>query len=328
MKPSPNPIAEVLDKLIEMAREPTPPSFRDLVIAAGLDPERDLVGASLRELDFRNEDLQGFDFSETDLTGADFRRAKLDRAVFRDAELTGVIGLIGARFRDSVIAPEMIIVPPGTFQMGSGADEGFDQERPRHLVTIERPFAVGRFPVTLTEWDVAIRSGGLSTRPADQGWGRGRRPVINVSWEDARAYVAWLARETGRQYRLLSEAEWEYCCRAGTTTAFSFGSKITKKHAQFAATQTQETGYFPPNAWGLHDMHGNVWEWCEDNWHANYNGDPAADGSVWQGGDTSARALRGGSWDHLPQFLRSDNRNWSQPVNRSSIVGFRVARTL
>jgi formylglycine-generating enzyme required for sulfatase activity len=223
----------------------------------------------------------------------------------------------------------MVIVPAGTFLMGSRDGEGDEDERPQHKVTIARPFAVGRFAVTFDEWDAAYGRGGVKHNPRDEGWGRGRRPVINVSWEDATAYVGWLSRETGKSYRLLSEAEWEYCCRAGTTTAYSFGSTIGNKQAQLSGSQkTAEVGSFPANVWGLYDMHGNVWEWCEDNWHKDYRGNPPSDGSVWPGGDSFYRILRGGCWVNGPQDLRSAIRGWSLPVDRFNFIGFRVARTL
>ena len=163
--------------------------------------------------------------------------------------------------------------------------------------------------------------------PSDQGWGKGRRPVINVSWNDAKEYVTWLARKTGQPYRLLTEAEWEFAARAGTTTKYAFGDTLDKQQAQFSESKTAEVGGFPANAWGLHDMHGNVWEWCEDNWHPTYQGAPQ-DGSVWQGGDVSLRVLRGGSWYNVPQFLRSAYRFRSPPGIRNYDSGFRVARTL
>jgi len=219
----------------------------------------------------------------------------------------------------------MVVVPAGSFLMGSR--DGRDAERPQHKVTIARPFAVGRLAVTFEEWDAAYGGGGVKHEPGDEGWGRGRRPVINVSWEDALAYVGWLSQETGKSYRLLSEAEWEYCCRTGTSTEYSFGDKINKKQAQFSESKTIEVGRFPANAWGLHDMHGNVWEWCEDNWHPSYKGAPE-DGSAWKGGEASSRVLRGGSWDVNPQNLRSALRGRDPPDYRDNDIGFRVARTL
>lgn len=152
--------------------------------------------------------------------------------------------------------------------------------------------------------------------------------MINVSWHDAQLYVGWLSRETHKSYRLLSEAEWEYCCRAGTTAAYSFGDTIDEKQAHFSGNRTVEVGRFPANAWGLHDMHGNVWEWCADNWHSDYSGNPPADGSAWSGGDGSLRVLRGGSWLNYPHILRSADRSRNPPDNHYDEVGFRVARTL
>lgn len=233
-------------------------------------------------------------------------------------------------FKDIDIGPEMVVVPAGDFTMGQA--DGDDDEKPPHKVTIKAPFAVGRFAVTFDEWDAALAEGGVNHKP-ESNWGRGRQPVINVSWEDAKAYCALLSTVTGKVYRLLSEAEWEYCCRAGTTTSYAFGATITKSQAQFSedlpfsARQTVPVGSFPTNNWGLHDMHGNVWEWCEDNWHPNYQGAPA-DGSVWPGGDTWMRVVRGGSWYSDPQDRRSARRNWFQPDDRGNSLGFRVARTL
>jgi formylglycine-generating enzyme required for sulfatase activity len=230
-------------------------------------------------------------------------------------------------FKDHPAGPEMVVVPAGEFLMGSPEGKGRDDERPQHEVTIARPFAVGRFAVTFDEWDAAVAAKGVEQVPCDEGWGRGRRPVINVSWEDAQAYVAWLSQETRECYRLLSEAEWEYCCRAGTTTEYSFGDAIDQKQARFSLNRTAEVGTFPANAWGLYDMHGNVWEWCEDNYHPHYQGAPK-DGSAWEQGDGSARVLRGGSWFDDRQFLRSADRGWVQPASLYDGVGFRVARTL
>ena len=249
-------------------------------------------------------------------------------SVRREARRNAPRGYVaGDRFRDFDAAPEMIVVPAGEFMMGSREGEGYGTEHPQHKVTIARPFAVGRFAVTFDEWDAAHRRGGVRHNPRDAGWGRGRRPVINVSWDDAQIYVGWLSQETGKSYRLLSEAEWEYCCRAGTTTTCSFGDTIDEKQAQFSQ-RTVEVGSFPANAWGLHDMHGNVWEWCEDNWHENYRGNPPTDGAVWRGGDASLRVLRGGSWDIGPRLLRSADRFRVLPGIRDNYVGFRVARTL
>ena len=183
----------------------------------------------------------------------------------------------GDTFRDCPDCPEMVVVPAGSFMMGS--DSGDDAQRPRHEVTIRRPFAVGKYEVTFREWDACVRGGGCKGyKPGDEGWGRGSRPVINVSREDAWSYALWLYRKTDRRYRyrLLSEAEWEYAARAGTTTAYHFGSAITPYDANFNKLEgrTVSVGSYPPNAWGLHDMHGNVWEWVEDCYRKSYRGAP------------------------------------------------------
>lgn len=249
----------------------------------------------------------------------------------------------GDETRDANFAPELVVVPPGTFWMGSKDGEGSDDERPRHEVTIGYPLLVGKYPITFAEWDAyadKAGGGGLFSiggskmhKPNDQGWGRGWRPVINVSWNDAKGYAEWLSKATHKPYRLLSEAEWEYCCRAGTTKAYSFGDTITKQQAQFSesgwgsAKQTIEVGSFPPNPLGLHDMHGNVWEWCEDPLHPNYEGAPA-DGSAWlKGSDAVSRVVRGGSWSNGPRNLRSASRIRVQPDSRDIGLGFRLART-
>lgn len=159
--------------------------------------------------------------------------------------------------------------------------------------------------------------------------------MINVSWEDAKAYASWLSQKTGKRYRLLSEAEWEYCCRAGTTTKHAFGDGAMRHQAQFSegemgsAQQTVEVGTFPPNGWGLYDTHANVWEWCEDDWHDNYEGAPQ-DGTVWQGdGNAPLRILRGGSWASVnPGIRRSAFRYHARPDLRSNFMGFRPSRTL
>jgi len=236
----------------------------------------------------------------------------------------------GRVFRDCPDCPEMVVLPAGEFMMGSPASEtGRDaDEGPQRRVTIQRPFAVGKFEVTFAEWDACVAANGCSHRPDDRSWGRSRRPVINVSWHDAKGYAAWLSGKAGKNYRLLSEAEWEYAARAGTTTRYAFGDTISKGQARYSADKTVEVGSFPANKFGLHDLHGNVWEWCEDNWHPNYEGAPI-DGSMWSGGDVSLRVLRGGSWHFsFPDNLPSAIRNRGQPDFRYVSIGFRLSRTL
>ena len=225
--------------------------------------------------------------------------------------------------------PEMVVVPAGRFMMGSW------NESPEHAVTFARPFAVGRFALTFEEWDVCSADGGCDRfRPVDQGWGRGRRPVVGVSWDEAKAYVAWLGKKTGKPYRLLSEAEREYVTRAGTTTDYFWGDQIGKGNANCASCgsqwdnkQTAPVGSFQANAFGLYDVHGNVWEWVEDCWTKDYDGAPS-DGSARNSGDCGRRGVRGGSWQSRSFELRSAARDGYTSFYRSSDLSFRVARTL
>ncbi len=259
----------------------------------------------------------------------------------------------GAVWRDAIpglpesTCPEMVTIPPGEFLMGtpqtqehSNGDDG--REEPQHGVRIAYRFALGNYPVTFADWDAAIAVGAPLERPIDQGWGRNRRPVINVSWEDAKAYASWLNRRLGLEgradaYRLPSEAEWEYACRAGTTSPFNFGTTISTSQANYdgasdggqSRQRTTTVGSFPANVFGLHDMHGNVREWCEDAWNSSYclSGRPD-DGSAWLAGDTSRHTLRGGSWNTGAFELRSAFRLSASSIDRGNDIGFRLARTI
>ncbi|TXH12057.1 MAG: formylglycine-generating enzyme family protein [Hyphomicrobiaceae bacterium] len=228
--------------------------------------------------------------------------------------------------------PTMVVVPTGTFKMGSPEGQGVDDERPQRDVTIARPFAVGRTEVTFAEWDMCVKAGACA-KISDNGWGRNDRPAILMSWWEAKQYVDWLKRMTGKDYRLLTEAEWEYAARAGSTTHWSFGDeeKQLGEHAWFSSnsqSRTQPVARKKPNAFGLFDMHGNVWEWTADPWHDSYQGAPT-DGMAWiEGGDASRRVVRGGSWYDNPDFLRSALRDRSTTDVRSRNLGFRVGRTL
>ncbi len=250
----------------------------------------------------------------------------------------------GEAFRDADYAPEMVIIGPGEFIMGAPEHEeeekADDNEGPPHRVGIAQPFALGKYVVTFEQFDYFVGASGYGHTPGDEGWGRGTRPVINVSWEDARAYVEWLSRETGETYRLVAEAEWEYACRAGTATLFSFGQAIHTDQANYAGIfgygsgalgeyrkKTVPVGSFPANGFGLHEMHGNVCEWVEDCWNENYAGAPG-DGGAWRSGDFSRRVLRGGCWFFRPWGLRSSVRLRYLADYRSHLFGFRVARTL
>jgi formylglycine-generating enzyme required for sulfatase activity len=238
----------------------------------------------------------------------------------------------GDRFQECASCPEMMVIPVGEFKMGS--DEGED-EKPVHKVTIAKPFSIGRFSVTFDEWDGCIAHGGCTYRPGDNSWGRGRRPVINVSWDDLKEYVAWLSRQTGKNYRLLTEAEWEYAARAGTTTRYPWGKDIGKGNAncdgcgsQWDNKQTAPVGSLKPNAFNLYEMHGNVWQWVEDCNHETYQ-DAPTDGSAWtENCKGESRILRGGSWGNAPGNLRSTVRYGYSTDLRSNDLGFRIGRTL
>jgi formylglycine-generating enzyme required for sulfatase activity len=249
------------------------------------------------------------------------------------AILVGVIGFAGAAtatetFKDCPNCPEMVVVPAGSFTMGSPASEPerTSFEGPQHRVTFARQFAVGKFAVTFAEWDACVADGGCNNyRPSDRGWSRDRRPVINVSWNDAKTYLAWLSRKTGKTYRLLSESEREYVTRAGTMTPYWWGTTISKQQANYRSDKTLPVDSFQPNPWGLYQVHGNVWEWTEDCWNDSYNGAPT-DGSASTSGDCGRRVLRGGSWLSVPVSLRSAYRFRHSTVTRLNLVGFRVAR--
>ena len=229
---------------------------------------------------------------------------------------------------------EMVVIPAGSFRMGCVSGVECDEdERPVHQVTIPQAFGVSKYEVTFAEWDACVSGGGCAHRP-DDAWGRGRHPVMRVSWDDAQEYVRWLSSQTGAEYRLLSESEWEYAARAGTSTAYSWGNEIGSGRAncigcgsQWDRTQTAPVGSFSPNVWGLHDMHGNVWEWVQDCWNGSYSGAPS-NGGAWQQGDCSRRVLRGGSWYYNSRDLRSAIRLRSSSGDRVNLDGFRVARTL
>lgn len=225
---------------------------------------------------------------------------------------------------------EMVEIPPGTFMMGSKAGEGYDDERPQHWVRVAS-FLMAKYAVTQEQWAVV-----MSWTPPYRCQGA-RRPADRVSWDAAREFCQRLAQQTGRRYRLPSEAEWEYACRAGTTTPFYFGETLTTDLANYVGEhvyragpkgiyrhETSEVGSFPPNAFGLHDMHGNVWEWCADAWHDDYVGAPA-DGKAWEGRAGAPRALRGGGWHDPPDLCRSAARLKALPQEGEDFFGFRVA---
>lgn len=270
-------------------------------------------------------------------------------------------------FKDVDFGPEMVVVPSGTFVMGSfdRKEVRLDRGLPQHAVKIPEAFSVGRHAVTRGEFAAFINKTGYRpdrgpivgamcltdplgswSQEYDASWRNprfkqtDRHPVVCVSWEDAQAYVSWLSAQTQQRYRLPTEAEWEYVARAGTTTRFWWGSTITSKQAQYCsatvhddrriegdwAWETARVDAFAPNAWGLYQVHGNVDEWCEDIWHADYTGAPT-DGSAWvHGGDPAQRVIRGGSWAH--DYLDAAQRYFCQASVRFDCIGFRVARSL
>ena len=248
----------------------------------------------------------------------------------------------GEEMQDCDQCPKMVVVPAGTFAMGSTAGEKWrdKSEGPQRQITITRPFAVSKFEITFDQWEACTLEGGCNShKPKDSGWGKGRRPVIHVSWDDAKAYLEWLRQKTGKPYRLLSEAEWEYAARGGTTGAYATGTGITTMQANYDAStatgnrsnaayrgKSVEVGSFTPNPYGLHDMHGNVMEWVEDCWNPSHAGAPG-DSSP-RGGDCKRRVLKGGAWYYEAAYLRSAARQSYPARTRLNVVGFRVARTL
>jgi len=237
----------------------------------------------------------------------------------------------------------MVNIPAGSFKMGcvSGKDCQ-DDEKPVHRVNVSA-FQMGKTEVTFALWDKCVETGGCSHRPDDEGWGRVNRPVINVSYNDiTQEFLPWLNAVTDGGYRLPSEAQWEHAARAGTSTPFSTGNCITASQANFNGNypfeaggckqkgkyrkKTLAVGSFAANSFGLHDMHGNVWELTADCWNKNYHGAPT-DGAVWQSGECSRRVVRGGSWSNEARYLRSANRSSSAVSDGSYGGGFRLSRS-
>jgi formylglycine-generating enzyme required for sulfatase activity len=228
----------------------------------------------------------------------------------------------------------MVLIPGGSFEMGSpAAEEGRDDEEgPVHTVRVS-PFWMGKYEVTQGQWEAVMGSNPSYFK------GPGN-PVENVSWNDCQEFIKKLNEKVpGGGFRLPSEAEWEYACRAGTRTPFNTGETISTDEANYDGNytygygrkgvyreKTTPVGSFKPNAWGLYDMHGNVWEWCQDWCHDSYTGAPS-DGRAWESPSGSVRVLRGGSWNCYPWNCRSSNRLWYFPVDRKFPLGFRFSRT-
>jgi formylglycine-generating enzyme required for sulfatase activity len=272
----------------------------------------------------------------TDLAGAGWPH----RSIEFEAVFVNSLGDITAREThtaeafletlDGGVVLEMVLIPAGSFWMGSRPGQGYADEHPQHAVRT-RAFLIGRYEVTQEQWHAV-----MGRLPPCRSLGS-RRPVDRVSWNDARAFCARLSRQTGRSYRLPSEAEWEYACRAQTATPFHCGETITTALANYVGAHTyrsepvgvyrhesSDVGSFAPNAFGLHDMHGNVWEWCADAWHDDY-ADAPPDGSVWDGRAGSPRVLRGGGWHDTPDLCRCAARLAAMPDEGEDFVGFRLA---
>lgn len=227
------------------------------------------------------------------------------------------------------ITLNMVLIPGGTFMMGSPEheEERHEDESPQHQVTVPE-FWIGRFQITQAQWQVVAALPKVERDLAsDPSLFKGdRRPVERVSWHDVQEFCARLTRHTGRCYRLPSESEWEYACRANTTTAYSFGNSFSEKAANYnpVVGETSVVGHYPPNGFGLHDMHGNVWEWCLDDWHDNYDKAPD-DGTAWITDSSSAKKVRrGGSWDCDPRHSRSAYRFGNETFFCDDNTGFRV----
>lgn len=228
---------------------------------------------------------------------------------------------------NNFITPHLVALPAGEFIMGENADDKFanDTERPAHRVKFTAPFALGKFPVTVGEF--------RRFRPEHAPGEPAALPVVGVSWHDATGYCDWLTARSGCRFRLPSEAEWEFACRAGSRAPFAGGDEITCAAANFLYDETgrrigvgarTRVGRYPANAFGLHDLHGNVCEWVADTWQQNYSGAPA-DGGAWAQAGEERRVIRGGAWDYLPRLLRSSWRDWRPAAYGADNLGFRVA---
>lgn len=235
----------------------------------------------------------------------------------------------GSSFKDCAECPEMVVVPAGSFMMGSSAEEEGHEanEGPRHMVKLAQPFAIGKYEVTFDEWDACVKDTACDPAIADNGWGRGRRPVI-VSWHEAMRFVRWLRRKTGQNYYLPSESEWEYSARAGTQTPWNTGKALITDDANIlnALGRTVPVGGYPANAFGLHDIHGNMSEWVADCYEVGYFGVPA-DGAAMSVKGCKERVARDGRWDDAPTMVRSAHRRHVAP-EPNRIAGFRIARSL
>ena len=238
----------------------------------------------------------------------------------------------GDTFHDCADCPEMVVIPHGSFEMGDLSGGGLERESPVHTVIISKPLAVGKFEISFAEWDLCVDAGGCSYRPDDLNWGRGKRAIGDVSWNDVKEYTVWLSCITEANYRLPSEAEWEYIARAGTRTNYPWGEEIGSGnalclHCGGSFPQANPVGQFKANKFGIFDTVGSVAEWVEDCLNNSYKGAPT-DGSVWAEGNCYFRITRGGGWYGQAKFLTSSYRNYKTVDAREDIRGFRVVRDL
>jgi formylglycine-generating enzyme required for sulfatase activity len=292
----------------------------DLIIQALQDESMQVEFAAFSLLKDRNEEkikqhlrnydpLFEFDVITVDSYGKENSRSKFFARFFTEDMGNGIV-------------LEMVWIPGGTFMMGSSDNEKYrcNSESPQHRVTVPT-FYAGKYPITQAQWEAV-----MGHNPS--GYKGEKRPVEFVSWDDAVEFCNKLSQKTGKKYRLLSEAEWEYACRANTTTPFHFGETITTELVNcvgnYYREETTDVGSFPPNAFGLYDMHGQVWEWCSDKWHDNYNGAPT-DGSSWETGGSEHRMLRGGSWNYNEVCCRANSRARHSAGTRGGECGFRLA---
>lgn len=261
-----------------------------------------------------------------------FRKQKMDYIQTINQQNSSLIGKI---FKDCEKCPEMVVIPAGRFFMGSKEGDGRSDEQPQHEVFISKPFAISKFEITFAEWDFCVTDGGcFDNKTNDGGWGRDKRPVIFISWNDAKNYVKWLSRKTGKNYRLLTEAEWEYVARASTNTKYWWGDQIIPNVANcdgcgsvYDNKKTAPVGTFVPNKFGIVDTLGNVYEWVEDCYSNSYN-EASVDGLAFVGQCDESRVLRGGSWSTSYERLRSATRKKASPITQMDDYGMRIAKDL
>ena len=274
-----------------------------------------------------------------------------ERHIISPILLAALLGCVQAKQSEILsadeiaLAGEMVMIPGGTFKMGDLSGESVDYERPVHSVTVPA-FKLGKYEVTFSQFDACVADEGCAGySPDDNGWGRDNRPVINVSWDDTQAFISWLNARTGGNYRLPTEAEWEYAARSGSTTKYHFGNDEAQlcnyaNHADIClplgwhneacsdgVSGTAIVGRYRSNSYGLYDMHGNVMERVVDCWHDNYEGAPS-DGSAWKSDDCGSHVVRSGSWWNGLAYLHSAARSWSERSDRDVALGFRLAQDL